>query len=55
VKITYSNSFKKSFKNKIKNNPELEEKFWNKVELFLKDPYHPNLKTHKLTGELRQN
>ena len=53
MKITYSKSFKKSFKKKIENNPELEKKFWNKIELFLKEPYHSNLKTHKLTGKLK--
>lgn len=54
MKITYSKSFKKSFKKKIEKNPELEKKFWNKIELFLKEPYHSNLKTHKLTGKLKE-
>jgi len=53
LNITFSNSFKRSFKKKIKNNSELEKLFWEKVDLFSKNPFDNNLKTHKLTGNLK--
>ncbi len=53
MKISFSNSFKKALKKMIKNNPHLEEKFWNRVEIFISDPYNSILKTHKLSGKLK--
>ncbi len=53
IKISFSSSFKKAFKKKIRNNIGLEEKFWNKIEIFQNDPYDPVLKTHKLSGKLK--
>lgn len=52
IKISFSSSFKKAFKKKIRNNIGLEEKFWNKIEIFQNDPFDPVLKTHKLSGKL---
>ncbi|MEO8210844.1 MAG: hypothetical protein ABI840_09790 [bacterium] len=48
MKISFSKSFKKNFKKKIKNYSELEEKFWNKIELFIENPYNPNLMIMKM-------
>ena len=31
-----------------------EELFWEKVQLFITDPYHLQLKTHKLSGKLKE-
>jgi addiction module RelE/StbE family toxin len=52
IKVSYSTSFKKSFKRKTERNPNLAERFLRRLELFTDDPYHPSLKTHKLKGEL---
>lgn len=32
MKITFSSSFKRAFKRRIKGNQELENKFWKKLE-----------------------
>ncbi|MDM8548907.1 type II toxin-antitoxin system mRNA interferase toxin, RelE/StbE family [Desulfobacterales bacterium HSG2] len=53
VKITFSSSFKRAFKKKIKNRKDLEAKFWKAVKIFAEDPFDSNLKTHKLSGKLR--
>ncbi|MEO6695769.1 MAG: type II toxin-antitoxin system YafQ family toxin [Ignavibacteria bacterium] len=53
MRISFSSSFKKAFKNKISNNIRLEEKLWNRIEIFQNDPYDPVLKTHKLSGKLK--
>jgi addiction module RelE/StbE family toxin len=52
MEVSFSNSFKKSFRKKIKGSP-VEDIFWKKTELFIADPYHLQLKTHKLSGKLK--
>ena len=32
---------------------EFEPEFWNSLELFVNKPFSPQLKTHKLTGKLK--
>jgi uncharacterized membrane protein len=36
----------------VRKNPELALLFVEKLMLFLNNPYHPKLDTHKLTGSL---
>jgi addiction module RelE/StbE family toxin len=53
MKISFSKSFQKVFNKRIKNNKILSELFSEKLKIFEKEPYHPSLKTHKLTGKLK--
>lgn len=53
MEVTFSSSFRKSMKKKIRINPLLENDFWICLELFVSDPFHPSLKTHKLSGKLK--
>ncbi len=53
TEIAFSLPFKRAFKKKVKKNRLLEEKFWNRLELFIKDPFDKALKTHKLSGNLK--
>jgi len=53
IEIGFSPSFKRAFKKKIQGNKELKEKFWQKVEIFMKDPFDRALRTHKLSGKLQ--
>ena len=48
IKVAFSNSFKRSFKKRIKG--QKEELFLQKLELFIKDPYHSQLRTHYLVN-----
>ena len=52
MEVSFSSSFKKTFKKKIKST-ELEADFWLKLELFINDPFNIQLKTHKLSGKLK--
>ena len=38
--INFSSSFKRAFKKLIKGNPNLEDTFWQKVEIFVNNPFH---------------
>jgi mRNA-degrading endonuclease YafQ of YafQ-DinJ toxin-antitoxin module len=54
MEITFSSSFKRAFKKKIKTRNEIEDLFWAAVSLFIQDPFHSSLKTHKLSGKLKK-
>jgi len=53
MEIAFAQSFKKAFHKKNTLHPESEPLFWAKVELFIRDPFDPTLKTHKLSGRLK--
>jgi addiction module RelE/StbE family toxin len=51
MKVTFAPSFKRAFKKRIRATA-LEVRFWKKLDLFINDPFSPELKTHKLSGRL---
>lgn len=52
--VSFSSSFKRAFKKRIKGNVDLEAKFWQKLEKFTIDPFDQSLRTHKLSGKLNE-
>ncbi len=52
MEISFSDSFKKTFRKRIKGTGS-ETIFWDKVQTFINDPYTASLKTHKLSGNLK--
>ena len=54
IAVAFGSTFKKTFKKKIKNNRKLEEKFWEKVHIFIENPFENSLRTHKLSGQLSE-
>ncbi len=52
MEIAFSDSFKKSFKKRIKSTA-FESDFWLKVEKFIENPFESSLRTHKLSGKLK--
>jgi mRNA-degrading endonuclease YafQ of YafQ-DinJ toxin-antitoxin module len=52
MEVSFSDSFKKAFRKRIKN-PIIEREFWYKLGLFIESPFNPKLKTHKLSGKLK--
>jgi addiction module RelE/StbE family toxin len=52
IKISWDQGFKKIYRKKVKNDHELKSRFWAAVKMFVKDPFQPRLRTHKLTGRL---
>ncbi|NJM48922.1 MAG: type II toxin-antitoxin system mRNA interferase toxin, RelE/StbE family [Alkalinema sp. RU_4_3] len=53
MEVSLSKSFKRSFKKRIEGTL-WEARFWQKLELFTTDPFEPSLKTHKLSGKLKE-
>jgi mRNA-degrading endonuclease YafQ of YafQ-DinJ toxin-antitoxin module len=54
VEVSFSSSFKRVFKKRVKGNAALEKRFWQKLEQFTCDPFDSSLKTHKLSGRLKE-
>jgi len=52
IKLIWDQGFKRRYKKRVKNNTDLKTKFWEGIELFTKEPFNPQLRTHKLTGKL---
>ena len=50
--LTTDASFKRAFKRLVKKNPQLQDKILLVLELLGNNPFHPSLKSHKLTGQL---
>lgn len=40
IEINFSSSFKRAFKKLIKGNPNVRNIFWQKVAIFIKNPFH---------------
>ena len=54
AQVAFSASFQRAFKKRIAGRKDLEQKFWRRVEIFTANPHDPRLRTHKLSGELRE-
>lgn len=52
IEVAFSSTFKKSFKKLIKGSFKLESQFFEKLEIFIENPYDTRLKTHQLSGKL---
>jgi len=53
TEVAFSSSFKRAFKRKIKGNSLLETRFWERLEIFQNNPFDQTLRTHKLSGRLK--
>jgi mRNA interferase YafQ len=53
IEIVWGPRFKRTYKKKLKQYPEMKQQLSTALNLFVKNPYHPLLKTHKLGGPLK--
>lgn len=53
IEVTFSPTFKRAFRKRIKENSDLQARFWQKMEQFQQDPFQPTLRTHKLSGKMK--
>jgi mRNA-degrading endonuclease YafQ of YafQ-DinJ toxin-antitoxin module len=52
-KLVASKRFQKQLKAFLRKHPDIEEIITNKLTQLQEDPNHPSLKTHKLSGRLK--
>ncbi|MEB3311980.1 MAG: type II toxin-antitoxin system mRNA interferase toxin, RelE/StbE family [Snowella sp.] len=53
INIVWDDPFLKILKKWKKKHPDLIAKFEDKLTLFCSEPFHPSLKTHGLSGNLK--
>jgi mRNA-degrading endonuclease YafQ of YafQ-DinJ toxin-antitoxin module len=53
IEIAFSSSFKRAFRKRVQGKASLEARFWERVTIFQNNPFDPKLKTHKLSGQLK--
>jgi mRNA-degrading endonuclease YafQ of YafQ-DinJ toxin-antitoxin module len=52
MEVSFSDSFKKAYRKRVKAT-DAESLFWQKLDLFINDPFESKLKTHRLSGKLK--
>jgi len=53
IELVWDDLFLRILKKWKKKHPNLMEKFQSKLNLFCSEPFHPSLKTHRLSGNLK--
>jgi addiction module RelE/StbE family toxin len=51
-RLVWDASFRRAFKGLTRRNPRLQERLLEVVQTLAQDPFDPELKTHKLRGQL---
>lgn len=54
MQVAFSSAFERAFKKLVKRDKPLEELFWARLDIFLREPFDARLRTHKLTGQLHE-
>jgi mRNA-degrading endonuclease YafQ of YafQ-DinJ toxin-antitoxin module len=53
TEVAFSSSFKRAYKRRIKGNAALEARFWERLKIFQNNRFDQSLRTHKLSGRLK--
>jgi addiction module RelE/StbE family toxin len=53
MKIDYSGKFKKNFNKRVSTNSSLNDRYYERLKIFIDNRSSPVIKDHKLTGRLR--
>ncbi len=52
IDVVWGKGFTKSYRECIRSSGTLKVSFWETISLFGENPFHPVLRTHRLTGRL---
>lgn len=53
IKVSWDPSFLRAYDKCVRKDPQIKKKFWKALDFIQRDPRHPKLHTHKLTGEFK--
>lgn len=53
IDASWDAGFKRAYRKRIVRQTHLKKLFWERMEVFLNDPFSPQLRTHKLSGKLK--
>ena len=51
-KLAWHTSFRRAFRRRTRNDAALQDRVFQILARLAQDPFHPTLKTHKLSGQL---
>jgi len=54
ITLHWDDAFEKKLSKYIKKHPELHDIIYQKLLIFVNNPYSPELKNHKLSGKLKE-
>ena len=54
IAVSFSSSFVRAYHKQVKENQIFKSLFDEKLKLFLENPFDSKLKTHKLSGKLKE-
>ena len=52
INLIWGNRFKRAYRRSVKSHSYLRDRISESLEMFANDPFHPSLRTHKLSGKL---
>jgi addiction module RelE/StbE family toxin len=55
AEVIWNEKFIRRYKKWVKRNPQLKETFIEKLNFLENDPFTPSLKTHSLSGNLKEH
>ena len=55
IEAVWDQGFKRSYRKRIQRSKYLEKHFWEKMEIFLNNPFASQMRTHKLSGKLNDD
>ena len=53
IEVAFGASFKRAFRKRIQGRAGLEARFWERLAIFQNNPFDARLRTHKLSGQLK--
>ena len=53
IEIQYSKKFKKNFCKRVPDGSAIDQKYNNRLNIFINDPNNKTIKNHKLTGKFK--
>ena len=53
INLIWGSSFRRTYRKVAKAHPHLKGRISECLEMFANDPFHPSLRTHKLSGKLK--
>ncbi len=52
IRAVWDEGFRRSYRKRVKKREELRRRFRQRLELFLLNPFTPQLRTHQFSGKL---
>jgi mRNA-degrading endonuclease YafQ of YafQ-DinJ toxin-antitoxin module len=55
IEVAFASSFQRAYRKRIQGTGAREDRFWERLGWFVNNPFDPRLRTHKLSGKLKDS